>query len=575
MRAGPQSGLDFYVSRTRNTQTVTGTAVLRQGAGNVVIAGELASNISEVGERMSLLLSQSQVPGVPTADQRSADRIARRIRWHQVVRPHVVIWTIVACSTLLAIFHLCTASIWYDEALTLLTVSGQAQTDFAPGLDPFQPSANLVKITGELYQQDVHPPLYFWTLALWRVVLGESLEAARALSALFLAGTLLLLHRLASDLNMQRPWVPSAMFAASGVGLQYAYNARPYAMAAFLIVSTLVLAQRKSRWTGICGAAAIATHYFAALCVAPILAISFWKEWKRDRLWAWATISSFAIGVAPLLLLLRVHLTARPLQYPGFGPPHKEFYALLKSAIETALPNSGLPGWGFAWFTAATIACLGIWHCYRQRKAAAPLLYAGFLLGFFLMAVATQKSIVKMPGDYYLGIGAPLLALLIGFGLQTLPRVNPLFVLLIVAGMASANPIIKSTDYRAIAERMRMQCSDCTVVVGNGYAGAVPASVLYETKRMKIIAMNAGETADQVFARAGNDEFVLFVKTNEPPTVAAEDQFVLSHRAVWKDGYFEVYPQRRSNPDPQSIHGATMIGGNSAPPQFARASVSR
>lgn len=478
---------------------------------------------------------------------------------HKIVESYLIISFIVSCAMVAAVNHLFTTSIWYDEALTLLTVSGHAQTDFTTGVDPFRPTANLAKIALELYQQDVHPPLYFWTLALWRMAFGESLEAARALSALFIAGTLLLLYRLAREQGMRQPWIPPAVFAVSGVGLQYAYNARPYAMAAFLIISTFLLAHRRSRWTGICGAAAIATHYFAALCIAPILAVHCWNEWKRNRQWVWATVGSFVIGVAPLLPLLRVHLTARPHQFPGFGPVRNEAYALLKGAMATSLPNSWLPGWGFALLTAAGIIFAGIWWCWRQRRNAATFVYLGFLLGFFLLALATNKSIAKMPDDYYLGIAAPVLALLAGFGLQAFPRVTPLLALLIVAGMATANPIINSTNYRAIAGRINAQCNDCTVVVGNGYAGAVPACMLYETKRRNVLVLSAGETPIEVLARAGTDEPLLFVKTNEPPTVAAEDRFVASYPAIWKDGYFEIYPHGAPKQGPES--NSAGIGG--------------
>ena len=465
---------------------------------------------------------------------------------------------VISCAMVAAVMHLHTTSIWYDEALTLLTVSGHAKTDFAAGVDPFQPTANLAKITVDLYQQDVHPPLYFWTLALWRVAFGESLEGARTLSALFIAGVLLLLYRLARELGARQPWIPPAVFAVSGVGLQYAYNARPYAMAVFLIVSTFLLAQRQSRWTGICGAAAIATHYFAALCIVPLLAVYFWNEWKHHRQWVCVTVCSFATGVAPLLLLLRVHLTARPQQYPGFGPVHKEIYALLKGAMESSLPNSWLPGWGFALLTAAGITCAGIWWGWTRRKSTAPVAYLGFLLGFSLLAAATNKSIVKMPADYYLGLGAPVLAMLVGFGLQTLPRVSALLFLLIAAGVVTASPIVNSTNYRAIAGRINAECADCTVVVGNGYAGAVPACILYETKRRRVVVMNPGETPEAVLARAGTDEPLLLVKTNEPPTVAAEDQFVASYSAIWKDGYFEIYPHGAAKGPESNSAGAIL-----------------
>ena len=93
----------------------------------------------------------------------------------------------------------------------------------------------------------MHPPLYFWALAIWRLLLGSSLEVARIFSALFTLATLTLLYRYAVGLGLRWPCVPVVIYAVSAAGLRYAYNARPYAMASFLIVLTLYLAHRSRR----------------------------------------------------------------------------------------------------------------------------------------------------------------------------------------------------------------------------------------------------------------------------------------------------------------------------------------
>ena len=156
--------------------------------------------------------------------------------------------------------HLHRTSIWYDEAITLLTTAGHSKLDRPIDILQFKPTADLGKILHDLYTQDVHPPLYFWTLAIWRTVFGPSLEVARVLSLLFSVMTLVLLYRLAMDFLMTWPSVPVVVYALSSAGLRYAYDARPYAMATSLIVLTLVLTHRKSKWTGLCAAAAVATH---------------------------------------------------------------------------------------------------------------------------------------------------------------------------------------------------------------------------------------------------------------------------------------------------------------------------
>src|SRR5262249_21637731 len=180
------------------------------------------------------------------------------------------------------------------EAVTLLVTSGHEQLNWSQGLLQFKPSADLGKVLIELYERDVHPPLYFWTLALWRVAFGASLEVARSLSVCFTIGTLVVLFRCARNMGLRWASIPVAVYAFSSAGQRYAYDARPYAMAAFLVALTLYLACRKSRWAGLCGAAAASTHYFALLCVGPLLVFECVREWKSCRHWVSQTAVSFA-----------------------------------------------------------------------------------------------------------------------------------------------------------------------------------------------------------------------------------------------------------------------------------------
>ena len=101
----------------------------------------------------------------------------------------LIVATVVAFAALLAWIHLRHASIWYDEAITLLTSSGHAHVDWSLGRTQFTPTLDLRGILVDLYRQDVHPPLYFWSLAIWRVVFGASIEVARGFSALFVVAT--------------------------------------------------------------------------------------------------------------------------------------------------------------------------------------------------------------------------------------------------------------------------------------------------------------------------------------------------------------------------------------------------
>jgi uncharacterized membrane protein len=403
---------------------------------------------------------------------------------------------VIVLSLWFAAVHIRNSSIWYDEAITLLTTSGHANLDWSLGQAQFKPSADLGKILVDLYQRDVHPPLYFWTLAIWRVALGPSLEVARSLSALFTIATLWLLYRYAISLGIKWPAVPAIVYALSAVGLRYAYNARPYAMASFLVVLTLNAAHKKSRFTGLFAAACVATHYFTALCVAPVLLFECINQWRLRRDWAYLTASSFVLACIPLLPLLRVHFAARPHQYPGFTTFPHEVWALAKGSMESGMPSTWLPHWGFALLIAACFAILGIYSSMKESKLVLPFSYVAFLTGFLLLALITNKSIVKMPTDYYLGLGCPFLVLLIAAGVAAYPRPSALLGALVLLGTLSPTSMTKFTDYRQMVKQIHQQCPNCPILVGAGYAGAIPACVLYESKTQRRSSTVHGRSAD-------------------------------------------------------------------------------
>lgn len=483
----------------------------------------------------------------------------------------IVLVTLIGAA-LAAWIHLHDSSIWYDEAITLLTASGHAQLNWALGPAQFRPSANFAKIVSDLYQQDVHPPLYFWTLALWRMAFGQSLEVARYLSAVFTLGTLWLLFRLGKDWGMKWAYVPVVVYAVSSVGLRYAYNARPYAMVSFLIVLTILLARRRSNWTGVCAAACIATHYFAALCVVPILLAQTVQERNSNGRWVLLTWASFVGCCAPLIPLLSVQFRARPVQYTGFGRPHNELMALWKGAMETIMPSTWLPGWTIAFLLACGFALLGARRLHKRKEWLLPSVYASFLLGIFLLAIATNKSIAKMPADYYLGIAAPILALLVGFGVNAFPKASAVLALALVAGTVTARPMTHSIDYRTMTQQMRSECSECPILVGVGYVGAIPACVLYEARGMKVDLLKPDDTVESAVQRMGDPPEFFLVPSNEPATTELEQTLVRAYSAEPKHGYFQIGAEGNSavvSPLENSANRANQVvvqNGNSNKP---------
>lgn len=447
-----------------------------------------------------------------------------------------------AGSALFAGHHIRTTSIWYDEAITLLTVAGHAVPDWSLGSRQFEGFADFAQILTDLYRVDVHPPLYFWTVAIWRVLAGSSIESIRFLSALFIVASIWLLYRVATMFPMKWPAVPALIYAFSGAAVGYGYTARSYAMAEFLIVLTMYCAQRKSAWTGVVAASCIAAHYFSALCIVPILLFYCYMRWTTDRRWSILTACSFGVLTAILLPLLLVHLRARPDQYAGTASLVVELRAVLIGSFLTGFPCSSVVLVRYATLLTGTAYVLvGTISSVRHRATVVALTLVAFISGFFFLSLVTHKPIANMPVSYYFGFIAPFLALLIGFGVDAIPQIAPLLAGLLIISIATAVPIIPLVNYRNVIAEIRPHCEDCIVVVGAGYGRGVPGSVVYEAGSIPVLVLDSRSFAS-VIDRAGKFRSVYLIPSNEAVTAPFEQEFTAIYKLRPASGYFGVVP---------------------------------
>lgn len=102
---------------------------------------------------------------------------------------------------------------------------------------------------------DVGPPLYYLLLGGWTAVFGESESGLRAMSALAATATFPVFFLLCRDVLKDRWAVLAAMalLAVSGLQIEYAQEARSYALMSFLVVTASYCLQRFLRtrtwWT--------------------------------------------------------------------------------------------------------------------------------------------------------------------------------------------------------------------------------------------------------------------------------------------------------------------------------------
>ena len=160
-------------------------------------------------------------------------------------------------SALLAAALLLTAVAWlrgaeYDEQYTLFLTGVVARPAWPAGVitagevrDLQAAHAGLGAIARDLRSTDVHPPLYFWAVAEWRRLVGDSLFAARMASVLFSVVTLSLVAAIARSGGI--PVVPAVLLTVGCYGFAYTGAiARGFALAQMLSVA----GDRGAAWRG-------------------------------------------------------------------------------------------------------------------------------------------------------------------------------------------------------------------------------------------------------------------------------------------------------------------------------------
>jgi len=133
-------------------------------------------------------------------------------------RRGLLLLSIIVLAFALRLFHLDLQSLWMDEVSSIRLAA-----------------TRLERLPGRLSRDIAHPPLYYYLLHLWILLVGNSEFAVRYLSLIF--GTLLvpLLYRFGSRLLGERTvLIAASMAALAPVQVYYSQETRMYTLAAFL-----------------------------------------------------------------------------------------------------------------------------------------------------------------------------------------------------------------------------------------------------------------------------------------------------------------------------------------------------
>ena len=347
-----------------------------------------------------------------------------------------------------AAVRLLTAVAWlrgaeYDEQYTLF-LTGQAARPVWPAgvvtagdVRAVQAAhAGLAAIARDLRRVDVHPPLYFWTVAAWRRLLGNSLFAARLASVLFSAVTLVLIAAIA-----RAEHIPASAAVLLTVGCYgFAYTgaiARGFALAQMLSVAGIAVLLA-ARWrpyralsAGVLLGAATCANYLAAfVACAALLWLALTASAPR-RPQARQALLLGAIGLAVWLPAdLWFFLAQRHSRIGQFAPFEPVAAAVRLGQYSVASVFGGLPLYvdGFARTAvsvsialfAAGVAAIAVRRrqCIARPSTRLLLAMAAVAppIGLLLLGVVFDNTPIELR---YLAFAAPFIGLLLA---DALPR---------------------------------------------------------------------------------------------------------------------------------------------------------
>jgi len=135
----------------------------------------------------------------------------------------------------------------YDEAYSIFLTANHARPAWPTAI--FTPAdvqnlysghSTFPQIAQNLKTGDVHPPLYFWLLHIWRDAFGPAWLTARLLSVLITLASLATLSRLARLTNI--PAIPALLLCLCTYGFAYtAIITRGFALAQFFLILGVTL----------------------------------------------------------------------------------------------------------------------------------------------------------------------------------------------------------------------------------------------------------------------------------------------------------------------------------------------
>jgi hypothetical protein len=449
-------------------------------------------------------------------------------------------WTVAAALLIGAGVLLATAMLRgaeYDEGYTLLLAAGTPRPAWPGGVFTagaaravFAGHAGLRDIALALRTTDVHPPVYFWTVAAWRWVSGPGLFGVRLLSVLYSVLALALVGAIARLARV--PPAGAILLTVGCYGFVYTGAiARDGALAQMLSLAGVWLALRAdvappaaplrtALGAGLCLGAATLSNYLAVFVAGAVL---LWLL-RRRRAWLAAT-AGFALFLPADLWFFLAQRDSRPGQFPAFS-----LLGSLPRLAQYSAANlfGGLPLYVPAPASVAVVillASLAAWLAglvvLRWRRIgtarARVLLALGVMAppaGLLLLGLTFNSTPIELR---YLAFATPFAGLLLAGALASLRRRWCLGLggaLLAIQAVALAGLMTRQETMqpaRATAAAAATLADGGVVVLprGNDGVGVVGAFVNEAPDGLRLSIAEPTDTKAQIYARIGDTHRVV------------------------------------------------------------------
>jgi len=491
---------------------------------------------------------------------------------------------ILLAATAVRLSGLLYRAIWYDEAVTLLETAGHASPSWpsTPVLARVAKknligAPNLSKIAEDLRRTDIYPPVYYWSLSLWRRWFGFSLETARAFSLLCSLGTVFVFYLLLRCGNLEYPLIPTIVYAMSTETVYLGQEARAYALAAFLVTTSALLAYLAWRATQYskrsvigysiamavgCGAA-FQTYYLALFPISVILLWFFVNLWPVSRLIA-VTPPLISVSLASLGFSADLQqLGARPSQLVGFVGSAAESKMLLSLNLQSIWTPYLIPvnqnlaqGVYISLSVLMGLTLVYLFRHWQETNRGLWILLLGLAsvpsLGVAILDFVFDKHLHNLR---YLALAEPAFTVIVTYGITRLltswKRLGiSLLVIFLGLQMLTINwgypqgfRVHPGLDMRSLAELIRTSSSPAYIVVigeGDRNESGHPGSVIYElAPETTIVVLNAESDLQKLQANIQDYEDIWIVFSVDRGTTDVEYRFLDGLQK--SDHYQEVF----------------------------------